>query len=596
MKKFCCLLALLLCLLALPQTAFAADYAVIDAGTLNVRAGAGTSYDKVGTASRGEEYLILNANGGWYQIQFNKNTVGWVSSQYVKTTSNATLPGTVTISGTTAVNVRAGADTTYPISGSIAAPATVAVTGESGYWWKVSSGSVSGYIAKWVGYANFGSTAVTDPVTPGTTTTPDIPTPDTNNTANTGTAGTTQTPATTGSDSVSISKNSGKFHRGSDDNGDYFLATTIAETVMRDDADEDSEEIETFAAGATLRIYERDDEWYWAADDKEEETDGWVHKDDIRINGSMSGSAATAPQTAPVYKGTASQGTLYGSYRQTGYGYELTFESNNAILYSTVGGKNFIRIETDMHFGSDLPTNSGLIFTVSGPTNNVLTISTSGTISAQTELSADHKQLKVTVGSGSIAGNVIYIDPGHGGYNSKDYFDAGAVRNGYYESSIVYNIALMVQAQLQAKGATVYLTRGETTDITNKERAKMANAADADVFVSIHLNSTETATTKAKGCSTWFYAPKDDNFFDRAKRQALAECIQDGVLESTGMSDYGIYESSLIVLHYTAMPSVLVEAGFLSNPEEAANLATTDYQKKIATGIVNGLIEYFENI
>ena len=586
MKKFCCLLALLLCLFALPQAAYAADYAVIDTNTLNVRSGAGTSYDKVGTASRGEEYLILNESGGWYQIQFDKKTQGWVTGQYVKTTSDATLPGTVTISGSTAVNVRAGAGTSYPISGSIAAPATVAVTGESGYWWKVESGATSGYIAKWVGYANFDGSTVTNPTTPGT-----IPTPGTTPT----TPGTT-TPGTTAGEqgSVSISKNEGKFRRGSDDNGDYFLATAIADTVMYEEPEEDAEEVEDFRKGAELRIYERDDEWYWAADDDDEDITGWVHKDDLRINGSMSGSAATPAATAPVYKGSASQGTLYGSYRQTAYGYELSFESNNAIIYSTLSGKNFIRIETDMHFDSGLPMNSGLIFTVSGATNNVLTISTSGAISAQTELSPDHKKLTVTVGSGSIAGNVIYIDPGHGGYNSNDYFDAGAVQNGYYESTIVYNIAQMVQSQLQAKGATVYLTRGETTDITNKERAKMANAADADIFVSIHLNSA--ASGAAKGCSTWFYAPKDDDFYDRSKRQALAECIQDGVLDSTGMSDYGIYESSLIVLNYTAMPAVLVEAGFLSNPDEAKKLATTDFQKKIATGIVDGIMEYFANI
>ena len=62
------------------------------------------------------------------------------------------------------------------------------------------------------------------------------------------------------------------------------------------------------------------------------------------------------------------------------------------------------------------------------------------------------------------------------------------------------------------------------------------------------------------------------------------------------MSDYGIYESSLFVLNYTAMPAVLVEAGFLSNPDEAKKLATTDFQKKIATGIVDGIMKYFANI
>ena len=132
------------------------------------------------------------------------------------------------------------------------------------------------------------------------------------------------------------------------------------------------------------------------------------------------------------------------------------------------------------------------------------------------------------------------------------------------------------------------MTRTEDVNVYLNERARIANRENADIFVSIHLNSLENDAVTS-GIETWYNPTKD------TESKVLAQNIQDSITKATGANDIGIKDSNgLIVTKNTEMPSCLVEAGFLSSTEERKKLTNDNYQNKIVEGIYNGIKTYFE--
>ncbi len=198
-----------------------------------------------------------------------------------------------------------------------------------------------------------------------------------------------------------------------------------------------------------------------------------------------------------------------------------------------------------------------------------------------------------------LSGKVVVLDPGHGGD------DPGAVANGVQEKSVTLGVSLALSQLLQQAGATVIMTR--TTDITvgpSREngtglqmRSDIANQARADVFLSIHANAL--ANADRSGATTYFgqrcgyvsAAQRDPVLIARSYR--LATRVQQKVVAVTGEIDRGIDSADYWVLGNTAMPSILVETGFVTNPDEAAKLVIPSYQQLLAQGVLLGLRDYF---
>lgn len=170
----------------------------------------------------------------------------------------------------------------------------------------------------------------------------------------------------------------------------------------------------------------------------------------------------------------------------------------------------------------------------------------------------------------------VVLDPSHGGK------DPGTVNGKKYEKTAVLAIAKKVGAKLKAKGYNVKYTRTKDVYLSLSERCRMSNNCDADIFVSIHLNS---ATNKdASGIETWRYT----NVGKRTKE--LAENVQTELVSATGWKDRGVKKSStLYVLKHTKASAILIEAGFLSNDAECQKLFKSTYQNKIANAIVKGI-------
>lgn len=192
-----------------------------------------------------------------------------------------------------------------------------------------------------------------------------------------------------------------------------------------------------------------------------------------------------------------------------------------------------------------------------------------------------------------LAGEIILIDPGHGGP------DGGAGDERALEKDIALNISFMLRDYLQEQGALVIMTREEDKDLAKKDtrglsrrktedlhnRLKMINESEAAFFVSIHANSIPSS--RWRGAQT-FYAPQ------REENKRAAKFIQDELrknLENTNRLAKAI--NHVFILKYSKKPGVLVEVGFLSNPAERKNLMDEDYQNKVAASIYKGILRYF---
>jgi len=174
----------------------------------------------------------------------------------------------------------------------------------------------------------------------------------------------------------------------------------------------------------------------------------------------------------------------------------------------------------------------------------------------------------------------IVISAGHGGE------DPGACAGDVTEKELNLSIAKIVQQMLEEKGYTVLMTRVDDTDLDDTDGILEANASGVDMFVAIHQNVIENDPS-VQGVETWYEQGRQDSEY-------LAQVMQDAVITATGAEDRGIKcNQSFEVTRESAMPSVLIETGFMSNQTELANLQDEAYQQKIAQGIVEGIETYF---
>lgn len=181
----------------------------------------------------------------------------------------------------------------------------------------------------------------------------------------------------------------------------------------------------------------------------------------------------------------------------------------------------------------------------------------------------------------------IVIDAGHGGTAP------GAISvNGTKEKDINLKISLKLESYLKSLGYNVLMTRAGDQNPGIYDRANFANAANADLFVSIHSNSH--TNRDIKGLQV-LYCPQFDSKVKTVDQYPFAKAVFDAVLASTGAEDKGIIKRpDLPVVRETKMPAVLVEVGFLSNAQEELMITNDAYQNKIVEGIVTGIQNYLE--
>lgn len=221
----------------------------------------------------------------------------------------------------------------------------------------------------------------------------------------------------------------------------------------------------------------------------------------------------------------------------------------------------------------------------------------------QEEAPEQEKTVVIETSGGPLKGYVICLDPGHGvtsksgteqmspnSDEQKDAYAGGGSSSRQTEEELNLAVAKMVRKLLEDRGAEVVMTRTKhRSDIGLIARAKVANDAGADLCIRIHADDSDSGSS-AHGISTLI--PSGDTLgtpeIEKPSRKA-AEAIQKAMVKETGAYDRGLVErSDLTGFNWSEVPSVLVEMGFLSNPEEDKLLSTEEYRQKIAKGIADG--------
>ncbi|WP_297639790.1 N-acetylmuramoyl-L-alanine amidase, partial [uncultured Clostridium sp.] len=174
----------------------------------------------------------------------------------------------------------------------------------------------------------------------------------------------------------------------------------------------------------------------------------------------------------------------------------------------------------------------------------------------------------------------VFLDPGHGGA------DNGAAGNGLLEDELTLQISLKLRDKLKEKGIEVKMSRESDVYVGLGERAEIANAYGADLFLSPHINSFTSSS--AKGIETYYHT-------DKSTHRPLSSNIQENAIKETGAANRGVKTANFAVLRESSMPSALFESGFISNPEEAAKLRTSEYQNKLATALADGVERYLKD-
>ena len=216
---------------------------------------------------------------------------------------------------------------------------------------------------------------------------------------------------------------------------------------------------------------------------------------------------------------------------------------------------------------------------------------------------------------------LVVLDPGHGGE------DDGAIgHDGLMEKNVALELATTLARQLEAAGIEARLTRDGDTFIPLWDRAKIANAQGADLFISLHLNAARTR--QAKGSEVYFLsmgagdrfaaelaavenaggkhsAEQDpdsvvaDILNDMSQKaflqdsERLAVAIQAQLNQLGGIKQRGVKQAPFVVLRGAAMPAVLVETAFISNPREEAKLTDPLFRQRVAQAITRGVRRFF---
>ena len=235
--------------------------------------------------------------------------------------------------------------------------------------------------------------------------------------------------------------------------------------------------------------------------------------------------------------------------------------------------------------------------------------STTNTQTAQTQ-----KQPNTSTGNKKYT---IVVDAGHGGH------DSGARGNGYNEKDIALQVATRLANNLR-RDYNVIMTRDSDFFVPLDTRAKIGNDANADFFISIHLNSSSSSS--ANGTEVFYFSKKDqgsyaaqvakfenkvdgsygdvpfsdfilnDIFYRKNQKtsQAIAESVLDGLINLTGLRRRGVFGANFAVLRGSNSPSILVELGFMNNYSDSSHYLTPEVQERAASTIGDSIRKFFK--
>ena len=235
------------------------------------------------------------------------------------------------------------------------------------------------------------------------------------------------------------------------------------------------------------------------------------------------------------------------------------------------------------------------------------------TTSDQTDTDKEQKQdsavSDVTTEEPAANSHVVVIDPGHQGQGDSTTEPNGpgsstmkarvaggthGTTTGVYEYQLTLAISQQLQAELEKRGYTVYLTRtSHDVNISNMERAQYATNVGGEIAVRIHANGVDNASV----CGAMALAPSSANPYIAYLADSswnLSKCILDAYCAATGMRNQGVSTSDTMTgINWSTVPVTILEMGYMTNPTDDVNMEDPAYQARMVQGIADGIDAYF---
>lgn len=511
-------------------------------------------------------------------LQKTRNDSGWLVKLYQAAASG--LAGKSISVKEQVVNVRSGPGTEYAKVGSVKIGQVFSVKEQSGDWYKVDLGGGNyGWIANWLVTLQSGSVSQEpqEPQTPQQPETPQEP----------------ETPSTGGAP-VDVS--------------DKYLVIKESVVNVRSGPGTQYGIVLKAKIGEQYQITQQNGDWYRVS--LPDKSQGWVAGWLAEIR------ALSDPSRGDAGSGNSGGGDGSGGgtnipaepIKLTGFdtGYpvdgeeNITINTDSKMDYTVNYMKDPDRLvidikNCDINGSSDINVGGNLVSIIrvaqysASPYVARIVLDLNAAAGYKAVLGNQGTSLKITVAEASIKNKTIVIDAGHGGY------DPGAIGSALKEKDYNLAAALLLRDKLTALGANVVMTRADDTFISLTERCNIANNAKADLFVSIHANSSTSVSTN--GTSTYFYAPSSNQtlYAQLSQRKKLATAVQSKLVAALGTRNIGVLQENFAVLRGTNMPSILVESAFISNAAEQALLSDAAKRDKIADAIAQGIVAYFSS-
>jgi N-acetylmuramoyl-L-alanine amidase len=183
-----------------------------------------------------------------------------------------------------------------------------------------------------------------------------------------------------------------------------------------------------------------------------------------------------------------------------------------------------------------------------------------------------------------LSGIKIVLDPGHGGKES-----GASGPTGYLEKDVNLIISQLLRDELVKRGAKVVMTREDDRDVSLVERQTIINKQEPAIALSIHYNALPDNgdAENTKGFGTFWYHPQ---------AHSLAIFLQNYVVKKLGKPDYGVFWNNLALTRPHVAPAVLLELGFMINPDEFEEIVNPQQQKKMANTLADGVTEWFKTL